>query len=218
MSIGACLCISLYLAFLEGIALTASPLPFFSNPRLGSSDRQPREGILRWSCQPNHYMAAPHGRSDTGWDPQVWLHPANGAAEPAVSTCTYVPFRSMLPQWLLSFPSALRWLPKDLLFFLAQVRCTRSCPCYWCLPACCCACCGCPVPKLAHVRSAVEWKMLQNVSSSKRKLLENFFEMTPRREGRDLFKRWSRVCHLRTVSGSASGVALQRFRSWLLLK
>lgn len=63
---------------------------FFSNPRLGSSDRQPREGILRWSRQPNHHVAAPHSRSNTRWDPQVGLHPANGAAQPAVSTCTYL--------------------------------------------------------------------------------------------------------------------------------
>lgn len=70
---------------------------FFSNPRLGSSDRQPREGILRWSCQPNHHMAAPHSCSNTRWDPQVWLHPANGAAEPSVSICTCIPLRSALP-------------------------------------------------------------------------------------------------------------------------
>ena len=70
---------------------------FFSNPRLGSSDRQPREGILRWSCQPNHHVAAPHSRSNTRWDPQVWLHPANGAAEPAVSIYTYIPLISALP-------------------------------------------------------------------------------------------------------------------------
>lgn len=183
-----CVYLSLALRF-SGRHHTDSITPsFFSNPRLGSSDRQPREGILRWSCQPNHYVAAPHSCSNAGWDPQVWLHPANGAAEPAVSTCTCIPLRSALPffhaaQWLPSFPSALRWLPKDLSFLLVQVQCTRSCPCCWCLSACWCACCGCPVPKLAHMRSAVEWKMLQNVSNSKRRLLENFFEMTPRREG-----------------------------------
>lgn len=69
---------------------------FFSNPRLGSSDRQPWESVLRGSCQPHHHVAAPHGRSNARRDPQVWLHPANGAAEPPVSICTRIPLRSML--------------------------------------------------------------------------------------------------------------------------
>jgi len=41
-------------------------------------------------------MAAPHSCSNTRWDPHVWLYPANGAAEPAVSTFICILLRSTL--------------------------------------------------------------------------------------------------------------------------
>lgn len=65
------------------------------------------------------------------------------------------------------------------LSFLSKSNVRSSCPyCWSLLPSC-----GCLVPKLAHMRSAVEWKMLQNISKSRESLLEIFFELTPRREG-----------------------------------
>lgn len=87
-----CVCMSVYmylpLFFFFGRLHTDTIIPsFLSNPRLGSPDRQPRESILCRSRQQNHHVAAPHSRSNTRWDPQVWLYPANGAAEPAVSSC-----------------------------------------------------------------------------------------------------------------------------------
>lgn len=83
-----CVYVSPTCLFFFGRLHTDTIIPsFLSNPRLGSPDRQPRESILCRSRQPNHHVAAPHSRSNTRWDPQVWLYPANGAAEPAVSSC-----------------------------------------------------------------------------------------------------------------------------------
>lgn len=95
-----CMCVCLYIPptrRFSGRHPTDSITPsFFSAPRLGSSDRQPRESVLRGSRQPHHHVAAAHGRGNARRDPQVWLHPANGAAEPPVSICTSIPFTSGL--------------------------------------------------------------------------------------------------------------------------
>lgn len=190
---------------------------FFSNPRLGSSDRQPRQGILRWSCQPNHYMAAPHSRSNARWDPQVWLHTANGAAEPTVSTCTYIPLRSallffhtaplasFLPQcitlapWGFIFPPC----PSPVYVFLSLLL--MVCLWYPNLPTwqvllserCC---------KTFQTAGRGFWKTsLKWLQEEK----EVFFQ---KMESLLLFNRKS------GINGLASSVTLQRFLSWLLLK
>lgn len=49
-----------------------------------------------------------------------------------------------------------------------------------------CTCWECSVPKLAHMRSAVEWKMLQNISNSKKRLWKN-----SQKRGEHSSKRWS---------------------------
>lgn len=95
-----CMCVCLYIPPTSRFSVrhhTDSITPsFFSNPRLGSSDRQPWESVLRGSCQSHHHVAAAHSRSNARRDPQVWLHPANGAAEPPVSICTCIPLTSVL--------------------------------------------------------------------------------------------------------------------------
>lgn len=62
---------------------TPPPRPSLSF-RLGGAYRQPRQDLLRGPREQDHDVAAAHGPAGPAGAAEVELHPADGAAEPAV--------------------------------------------------------------------------------------------------------------------------------------
>lgn len=214
-----CMCVYIYLphlGFLEGITLTASPLPFF--PTLDWEARIDSHGRVFYVDHVNRTTtwqrptaaATPDGIHRSGSIQQMEQLNRRWAFVPVFPWDLHSPFSHCPSSLLASFPRASHWLPKDLSFLLVQVQCTRSCSTADLFQPAAVPAVAVQYPNLPMWEVLFEWKILQNVSNSKKRLLENFFEITPR----SVFQKMESLLLFNSQSGIygfSSSATLQRF-------